>query len=95
MEKKYAMSKVNRSIYQKEVEKNRKLMRDLRSIVMDCDFDTHMKWYEHFTRQRQEEMELTEMIKDWMKANPNDAAVIAVNKLTEDYEKHRKGPGQA
>jgi hypothetical protein len=89
------MSNVSRSVYQKEVEKNRRLMRDIKALVMDCDFDTHMKWYEHFRSEREESEQLRAMVLGWMKDNPNDPAVIAVNKLTQDYEKLRKGPGQA
>lgn len=82
------MSKVNRSTYQKAIEETRRLRRDIFAIVHGDD-KVREWWIMQFRKERQEDEELRRMVLNWMKENPNDPAVIAVNKLTQDYE-HRK-----
>jgi len=42
------MSKVSRSVHQKLQEENKKLERDIYSLVMKFDQKTFNKWHEHF-----------------------------------------------
>jgi len=80
------MSKVSRSVYQKTVEENKRLMKDLELIVSDNGIDTYIKWANYFEDRKRFDEFLMMSVKQYVVNNPNDPAVIASNNIITEYK---------
>lgn len=78
------MSKVSRSIYQKEVEKNKRLTSDIKTLIYGSIPEIIFlkdKWRKRFESEKRFNQMMKELSKTYMDNNPNDPAVIAVKEL--------------
>jgi len=82
------MSKVSRSTYQKSIEENKRLLKDIKLLVegdpctegwMECMW----KWQKRFQEERDFNALMKYSAQMYVKANPNDPAVIATKEIME------------
>lgn len=86
------MSKVSRSVYQKVAEENKRLMSDIK-ILTEEGFPSAekillvSKWRNHFQKEREFNEFMRLAVRDYIKKNPNDPAVIATKEIQEKVNK--------
>lgn len=68
------MSKVSRSVYQKLKEENKRLLADIKSLVMDEDdsLKIHLKWHEKFEADRVFHEEMKAVCKQYIKDHKDE-----------------------
>ena len=70
------MSKVNRSIYQKCVEENKRLKKDIEALVMIDDKEetrkVFVRWREHFKSQREFNELMKSVAKEYIKEHKDE-----------------------
>lgn len=82
------MSKVSRSTYQKVVEENKRLLKDIKPLVesdpmSDEHFACYLKWRNKFEQERKFNNLSKLAVQYYIKANPNDPAVIGFKQIKE------------
>lgn len=77
--------KVNRSTYQKVVEENKRLLKDIKTLVAPISAEQLLvkhKWRIKFESEQEYDSLLKQAVSSFIENNPNDEAVIAFKEIS-------------